>query len=134
MRRAGRFTDALNLSVRVGAGLTRVFNDRHPYALFAQINHASDLYAMGDAPQARELDEHSYRLLAEVLGEDHPDTLAAGCNLSISRSADGDTGTGDSLRLNVLRQMIAKLGERHPNCRAIREGTRLNLDIEQPLI
>ena len=83
---------------------------------------------------AKELDERTYTLLVEVLGERHPDTLAGGTNLAISLAALGDAASAESLRGYVLRQLIATLGERHPNCRSVREGIRLNCDIEQPLI
>lgn len=133
-RLAGRPAEATHLSRRAWQGLAQVFGPQHPSTLCAQLNQGNDLFATGHADAARELDEDTYRQLSDRVGDQHPDALAAGSNLAISRRMTGDSRAADSLGAQILRQMIDVLGEGHPNCRSLREGVRLNCDIEQPLI
>ncbi|MEU5908443.1 TIR domain-containing protein [Micromonospora sp. NPDC047467] len=65
-------------------------DERHPYVLVAQLNHAT---ALGDADEARRLDQHVHSLLATRYGSHHPLSRAAATNVAL--------GAGDGARLTI---------------------------------
>jgi tetratricopeptide (TPR) repeat protein len=103
---------------------------QHPYTLACQVNLANNLFDLGQYSAALELDDKTYRSLSERLGEDHPDTLAAGSNLAISRDRDGERASARDLQQTVVGISVRRLGDKHPNTKAVRDGVRLNCDIE----
>ena len=56
--------------------------DDHPDTLASANNLATDLRALGEYQQARDLDEDTLARRRRVLGDDHPDTLASANNLA----------------------------------------------------
>ncbi|MBP0451307.1 tetratricopeptide repeat protein [Kitasatospora sp. RG8] len=130
LRRAGRTAEARQLSGRALDGLGAALGDRHPYVGIAMLNHADHLALAGDPAAALALDEQAAQLLADVLGPDHPDTLAAVSNLSLGLAAAGDTARAGRLVADALARARESMGETHPVTVAIREGRRLESDIE----
>jgi hypothetical protein len=51
-----------------------VLGEDHPDTLRSASNLALDLYALGDLPAARDLDQDTLTRLRRVLGDDHPNT------------------------------------------------------------
>ncbi|WP_422771801.1 FxSxx-COOH system tetratricopeptide repeat protein [Plantactinospora sp. WMMC1484] len=128
--RAGDAATALPILTDAAERFTDVLTDDHPYTLACRLNLANARSATGDAADARRLDERSQGKLVERLGREHPTTIAATANLAISLR---DTGAGhDGQRqlrkaLELSRQVF---GDEHPNTSAIRDGQRINIDIE----
>ena len=106
----------------------------HPYTLACQINQANELYDLGEYAAALRLDEDVNTRISRVLGPEHPDTLAAANNLAISKRINGDRAGASELAQRTLVQTVRVLGEAHPNAVAVRSATRLNCDIDPPLI
>ncbi|MEU1589565.1 tetratricopeptide repeat protein [Micromonospora sp. NPDC005710] len=73
-------------------------DEHHPYLLVAELNHAT---ALGDAGEARRLDQHVHSLLDARYGPHHPLSRAAATNVALG-AGDGDRLTID-LEPLVLR-------------------------------
>jgi len=107
-----------------------ILSDDHPYTLVCQMNLNNVRHSMGELGLARRLDERNYDALRSRLSADHPIVLAAAANLAISFR---DTGAGHDARAQldeVLQRSRRVLGDDHPNTFAVRERTRINIDIE----
>jgi hypothetical protein len=98
------------------------------------MNRASQLYDLGEYAAALATDADLHARMAVVLGREHPDTLACANNLSISQNINGDRAGAAALTQETLAIAVRVLGENHPNCVAIRNGHRLNCDIDPPQI
>jgi tetratricopeptide (TPR) repeat protein len=131
-RKGGDHESARAISERVVEQFKTTLGENHPYTLACVINLTNDMYAMGEYSAARRLDEDTYARIRRALGEDHPDMLAAASNLAISRRADGDRTGGQVMRERTLVRSRHVLGDNHPNTVAVRNGERLNCDIEPP--
>ncbi|HEY1626800.1 MAG TPA: FxSxx-COOH system tetratricopeptide repeat protein [Streptosporangiaceae bacterium] len=111
-------------------GLIRIYGDRHPYTLVAEINFAADLIAHGRLGEAIQLGRETLDKCRQVLGENHPDTLMAQANLSFDEAAAGDQLSADQRRRDVLRRYEETLTLEHPEARAARDGVRLTAEID----
>ncbi|MEU7751212.1 FxSxx-COOH system tetratricopeptide repeat protein [Micromonospora sp. NPDC049171] len=87
---AGDRTGARGVLEECVGRLRERLDERHPYVLAAELNHAATL---DDSDQARRLDEQAHTLLAARYGPHHPLTTAAATNAA--RAAD------DRARLTV---------------------------------
>jgi MinD-like ATPase involved in chromosome partitioning or flagellar assembly/tetratricopeptide (TPR) repeat protein len=124
---AGRLlTDAVARFEEVLAG--------HPYTTICQMNLANAHFGAGDIDKAYELDERCLRQLrAHFANRGHPAIIAATANLVASRSASGDRPGAYALREETLPQAVETLGTDHRYVTALRDGGRINSDIE-PLV
>lgn len=93
-------------------------------------NLSSDLAAIGEVRQARQLGEKSVELHRQVRGEDHPCTMAAAANLSLDRRADGDDAGARTLHAEAMQRFEATLSPEHPWARLAADFGRQTLDIE----
>ncbi|BCB87975.1 FxSxx-COOH system tetratricopeptide repeat protein [Phytohabitans suffuscus] len=136
LRRLGDHDSYPGLSQRVVERLRTSLGPHHPYTLACQVNLANEHYDLGDYAAALDADETAYTGMASraALGRDHPDTIAAGNNLAISRRVTGDRAGGQELLQDVLARSVRVLGSDHLNTIAIRNGVRLNCDIDPPEI
>jgi tetratricopeptide (TPR) repeat protein len=122
--------EALLYDEQARKGLIRIYGDRHPYTLAANINIASDLVAQGRLGEAIQLGHETLDKCRHVLGENHPDTLMAQANLSIDEAAAGDQDSSEQRRDDVLRRYGETLTLEHPEARAARDGIRLTAEID----
>lgn len=132
VRKTGDDRRARTLSEDVVAKFRTSLGDSHPYTLACRVNLINDLHAAGEYQTAARMDEEVYALTVRALGEDHPDALASANNLSISRRSMGNVAGWRELHQDTLERSRRVLGEDHPNTRAVRDGERLNCDIEPP--
>jgi hypothetical protein len=56
--------------------------------------------------------------------------LAAAANLVASRTAGGQAEAASQLRADALRACLDRLGSDHPYAASMRDGVRINVDIE----
>ncbi len=134
LRRLGEHQSARPLAQRVVERLEASLGRDHPYTLACLINQANELFDLGDYPAALAVDEEIYPRITrpDGLGRNHPDALAAGNNLAISRRLTGDRAGAQELVQEVLTRSTRVLGADHLNTAAIRNGIRLNCDIDPP--
>ncbi|BCB82578.1 hypothetical protein GCM10022251_79570 [Phytohabitans flavus] len=134
LRRLGEAEEAGELAERVAERMETAMGRNHPYSLAVLVNRANALYDLGQYPEALAIDEDIYPRLTspEGLGPDHPDTIAAANNLAISRRINGDRASAQELIQEQLARAMRVLGADHPNTAAIRNGVRLNCDIDPP--
>ncbi|WP_405365451.1 FxSxx-COOH system tetratricopeptide repeat protein [Kitasatospora sp. NBC_00039] len=132
LRRGGRTAEARQLSGEALSGLRTALGDHHPYVGIALLNRANGLALDGGPAAALPLEEEALALLAGRLGADHPDALAAASNLALTLAATGDHDRAARTAADALARARETLGEEHPVTVAIREGVRLDRDIEQP--
>ena len=128
--RDGRPGDARQLIEDTVEHLERALGPRHPHTLVARGNLATALFELGETEAARRLDEDGYTLLRSQLDGDNPIVVAAAANLAASLGAAGDPTGAAELRADTLRICGPSFGPSHPFIVALREGTRINSDIE----
>jgi tetratricopeptide (TPR) repeat protein/cellulose biosynthesis protein BcsQ len=128
--RANEQERALTLLNEIAPKFVSALGADHPYTLTCQVNLANALWAAGRIEEVHKLDEHCYDLLRARLNHRHPVVLVAAGNLAISRLRTGDPDQAVATREEALRIATEQLGHDHPNVRAIREGSRVNVDIE----
>lgn len=130
LRAAGRAGQALPADDQASRGFIRIYDDRHPYTLSANVNYASDLAQCGRLEEAIQVGHETLGKCRLYLGEDHPDTLMAAANLSLDETAAGDRAAGERRLAEVLRGYERTLTLDHPEARAAAQGTRLTAEIE----
>ena len=132
--RAGKWVEALPLARRCVERLTAKLGSDHPYSITAAVNLANCLAAQGDLLATRQLDEEAFERFGRKLGHDHPDSLIAGANLARTVESLGDADRARSLRQRVVPVLVRRLGESHPTLLEIRDGRRIDREIEpQPV-
>jgi cellulose biosynthesis protein BcsQ/tetratricopeptide (TPR) repeat protein len=134
LRRLGQAEEAGAIAERVANRIEAALGHNHPYTLACLINRANALYDLGRYPEALAIDEEIHPLISsrQVLGPDHPDSIAAANNLAISRRLAGDRAGAQELVQDQLARATRVLGADHLNTAAIRNGIRLNCDIDPP--
>ncbi|GIH06955.1 hypothetical protein Rhe02_50220 [Rhizocola hellebori] len=130
--REGRFAEATPILEDAIDGFQARLPD-HPYTVFCQMNLANARFAAGDIETARGLDEKCIGQLRRLfVNRSHPTLLAAAANLIASMRASGDQHGADALYDNTYRIAEDNYGAQYPHTVAIREGERINSDIEPP--
>jgi tetratricopeptide (TPR) repeat protein len=130
LRRGEHQEEALLYDEQARKGLIRIYGDRHPFTLAANINYAADLAACGKLGEAIQLGQETFDKCRLALGEKHPDTLMAAANLSIDEADAGDQDSADQRLEDVLRKYQETLTLQHPEARAAAEGIRLTAEID----
>jgi tetratricopeptide (TPR) repeat protein len=132
--RNGEWAEALPLAHRCVDGLLAKLGPDHPYSITASVNLANCLAAHGDLASAQRLDTDAYERFGRRLGDDHPDALVAGANLAQTLERLGDPDQARSVRQRVLPQLVRRLGEQHPTLQEVRNGERIDRELEpQPV-
>ncbi|PTQ79593.1 tetratricopeptide repeat protein [Nitrosospira multiformis] len=93
----------------------RDLGDEHPDTLICIGQFALTLWAQGNLPVARVLQENVLKVRQRVLGEDHAQTLTAMNNLALTLAAQGDYAAARVLEEKVLEIRRQVLGEEHPD-------------------
>ncbi|WP_328464772.1 FxSxx-COOH system tetratricopeptide repeat protein [Actinoplanes sp. NBC_00393] len=130
MLRSRDYRPALDALTETVARMVDVLGADHPNTLTCQLNLSTARFGVGEIQEALSLDEACYERLRARFTDDHPTVLAAAANLATSRTATGDRDGGRALREAALRRATDKLGAAHPNVVAIRDETRITLDID----
>jgi hypothetical protein len=128
--RDGRYAEARPLIEDTAVQFAEELGSEHPYTLLCQGNLANAIFAAGEVEAAREIDERNYGLLRSLLSAGSPAVLAAAANLVASRAATGQGETAAQLRADALRACLDRLGSDHPYAVSLRDGARINNDIE----
>jgi Tetratricopeptide repeat/Domain of unknown function (DUF4062)/NB-ARC domain len=106
---------ALPLLKRSHTMYQRRLGDDNPATLASAVNLASDLSALGDFEQARQLDEDTLARSRRVRGDDHPGTLVSAGNLAIDLRALGEYEQARQLDQDTLARSRRVLGDDHPD-------------------
>ena len=139
-RQAGRVNEARELNEMALGRLRAAFRPDHPYALCCATNLANDLAASGRHDAALALSRETYELSREVRKPDSPDLpanpydLACMNNYAVDLITTGNDAEGQALQRQALDLMSRHpdLGEGHPDTKSVRDGRRLDCDIEPP--
>jgi hypothetical protein len=105
--------------------LRRSVGADHPFSLACANGLAADLYAIGEAQQAREIAADTLARSKVVRGVDHPDTLACAWNVALDA---GDDVAKDQA-LDALKKAY---GEQNPVIVLAGAEQRLETDIDPP--
>jgi MinD-like ATPase involved in chromosome partitioning or flagellar assembly len=128
--RAGRHAEVRPLIEQTAARFAEELGAEHPYTLLCQGNLANAMFATGEVGAAHEIDERNYSRLRSLLSAGSPAVLAAAANLVASREATGQAEAAAQLRTDALRACLDRLGSDHPYAASLRDGARINADIE----
>ncbi|MET3428570.1 tetratricopeptide (TPR) repeat protein [Actinoplanes tereljensis] len=128
--RDGRTEEARGPLDEAAAGFAEALGEEHPYTLLCSSNRANAMFAMGEIEAARTIDENNYTRLRSLLSAGHPAVIAAAANLVATRLAAGDQESAEKLREDALRTCLDRLGSDHPHTASLRDGARINSDIE----
>lgn len=133
-RGTGQAREAAELAQRAHDGLQGAVGEEHPYTLCAALNLANALADLGRFEEALALETAAHEGLSRRLSPSHPDTVIAESNLSITLRALGRVREADQRLRRAEAAIVEKLGANHPNTEAIRNGMRINRDLEpQPI-
>jgi MinD-like ATPase involved in chromosome partitioning or flagellar assembly len=128
--RDGRHAEVRPLIEETAARFAEELGTEHPYTLLCQGNLANTMFAVGEVAAAHEIDERNYSQLRTLLSAGSPAVLAAAANLVASHEALGQPDTAAQLRTDALRACLDRLGTDHPYAASLRDGVRINADIE----
>jgi hypothetical protein len=79
--------------------------------LYGMADLAGTVYAQGDLPGARKLEEQVLEARERLLGKEHPDTLMAMNNLAVTLYAQGELAGARKLQKQVLEGRRRLLGK-----------------------
>ncbi|HEU5110609.1 MAG TPA: tetratricopeptide repeat protein, partial [Micromonosporaceae bacterium] len=128
--RDGRHAQARSLIDETAEQFAEELGVEHPYTLLCRGNLANAMFAAGEVEAAHEIDEDNYLRLRALVSAGSPAVLAAAANLVASREATGDRDGAAQLRSDALRACLERLGTDHPYAVSLRDGERINSDIE----
>jgi tetratricopeptide (TPR) repeat protein len=111
-------------------GLIRIYGDRHPFTLAANVNYAADLAGCGNLGEAIQIGDATLDKCRDSLGETHPDTLMAAANLSIDELTAGNKAMARRRLADVLDKYETTLTMEHPEARQAAQGKRITAEIE----
>ncbi|MFJ3669814.1 FxSxx-COOH system tetratricopeptide repeat protein [Streptomyces sp. NPDC090106] len=116
------------------AALRTVLGERHPHTLACSVNLANVLAELGESARAEELEKAAVAGFSSAVGASHPDTVAARANLAVTQRALGRAQESHALRAGALADFERVLGAEHPHTVTVREGGRIHLDLEPPVV
>ena len=76
------------------------------------------------------LERETISRLEQVLGPDHPDTLICRANLVVTMRGAGRDKEAKDAKAKILSDFSQVLGTGHPDAVQLREGQRINRDLE----
>lgn len=110
--------EARELARLAAARYRRIFGERNPLTLAAEVNLAITLRALGDR-RAGETDRMTLAELCQVLGDDHPYTLAAANNYAVDLALANDVLSARELLRRTLTTSRLARGKDHPDTLAV---------------
>jgi hypothetical protein len=110
--------------------MRRKLGEMHPYTLAAAVNRANCFGDAGEFAAAEGLECETISRLERVLGPDHPDTLICRANLVVTLRGAGREQEAKEQRAKILSDFSKVLGTGHPDAVQLREGQRINRDLE----
>ncbi|GAA2036278.1 hypothetical protein GCM10009839_41440 [Catenulispora yoronensis] len=99
----------------------------HPFTALCALNLAAVLRALGDADEARRLDEQAIATLTGKLGEQHRFTVAARVGLARDLALAGDLPEAIAEGTRTLEELRAVYGPEHPY--TLQGAANLSLDL-----
>lgn len=134
LRGCGEVRRARELMEGTLATLRTVLGERHPSTLACAVNLANILAELGEPARTEDLERMAVAGLQAALGPRHPDTVASRADLGVTLRALGRIPEADQLRDDALADFVRLLGAEHPHTVSVREGKRIHLDREPPLV
>jgi tetratricopeptide (TPR) repeat protein len=130
LRCIGRPDEAYRLADDTLTRMRDELGETHPLTLDCAVNVANCLGDAGDLDAAERLERETVTQLTSVLGADHPDTLVCQANLAVTLRDAGRDREARDLKAKVLAELARVLGAGHPDTLQLREGQRINRDLE----
>jgi hypothetical protein len=130
LRSTGRLVEAHRLAADTLARMRDKLSEKHPETLACAVNVANCLGDSGKQDEAEDLERKTVDQLTGVLGAKHPDTLVCQANLAVTLRAAGRDREAKDLKTRVLAELTQVLGASHPDAVQLREGQRINRDLE----
>ena len=110
--------------------MRRKLGETAPVTLACAVNLANCLGDAGELDAAEALERETVSQLTQVLGAEHPDTLVCQANLAVTLREAGRDREAKDLKAKVLADCRQVLGTGHPDAIQLREGQRINRDLE----
>ena len=130
LRSSGQLEEALALTEDTLRRMRKKLGEMHPLTLSCAINLANCLGDTGELATAEALERETMSRMSKVLGRDHPDILVCQADLVVTlRDAKRDKEAKE-LKARVLAEFTRVLGTGHPDAIQLREGQRINRDLE----
>jgi CO dehydrogenase nickel-insertion accessory protein CooC1 len=130
LRCIGQLDEALQLTEDTLRRMRQKLGEMHPVTLSCAINLANCLADAGELATAEALERETISRLGTVLGRDHPDVLACQADLIVTLRDAGRSKEAKELKAKVLVDFGRVLGAGHPDAVQLREGQRINRDLE----
>ncbi len=130
LRSIGRLDEAQRLAEDTLTRMRGKLGELHPLTLACAVNVANCLGDAGDLTAAEALERETVAQLGKVLGARHPDTLVCQANLAVTLRETGRDREAKDLRAQVLAELSQVLGASHPDAIQLRDGQRINRDLE----
>ncbi|HEY2521973.1 MAG TPA: FxSxx-COOH system tetratricopeptide repeat protein [Streptosporangiaceae bacterium] len=130
LRSIGRLEEAHRLAENTLTRMRSKLGETHPLTLACAVNVANCLGDAGKLDAAEALEQETITQLTSVLGARHPDTLVCQANLAVTLRDSGRDREAKDLRAQVLAELSQVLGASHPDAIQLREGQRINRDLE----
>jgi tetratricopeptide (TPR) repeat protein len=130
LRSIGRLDEAHRLADDTLTRMRGKLGETHPLTLACAVNVANCLGDAGKLDAAEGLAQETVAQLTTILGARHPDTLVCQANLAVTLRDAGRDREAKDLRSQVLAELAQVLGAGHPDMSQLREGQRINRDLE----
>ena len=130
LRCDNRLDEAYALAEETSRRMRRKLGEMHPLALACAVNLANCLGDSGELAAAEALERETISRLGTVLGHDHPDVLACQAGLAVTLRDAGRDQEAKELKAKVLLEFSRVLGAGHPDAAQLREGQRINRNLE----
>ncbi|WP_031480782.1 FxSxx-COOH system tetratricopeptide repeat protein [Streptomyces bicolor] len=130
LRGTGEITKAGKVLEQNFAILREVLGEHHPYTLASAVNLANVLAEQGGLHEAEELERMAMAGFRSALGPKHPDTVVSCANLAVTLRELGRIPEADQLRESAEADLRWLLGEDHPHIVSVRDGKRIDRDLE----
>ena len=130
LRSSDQLDEALKLTEDTMRRMRRKLGEMHPLTLSCAINLANCFGDAGELAAAEALERETISRLEKALGHDHPDILACQAGLAVTLRHAGRDREARDLKAKVLADFTRVLGTGHPDAVQLREGQRINRDLE----
>ena len=130
LRSVGRPGEARRLAEDTLTRMRDKLGEAHPLTLACAVNVANCLGDTDELEAAEMLERETVTQLVKVVGARHPDTLVCQANLAVTLRDTGREREAKDLRAQVMAELAQVLGAGHPDVIQLREGQRINRDLE----
>ncbi|WP_261561454.1 FxSxx-COOH system tetratricopeptide repeat protein [Frankia tisae] len=128
----GSTITAIQLAEQTVERLRTSLPEDHPFIFYCTANLANCYYDANNFIRAHELDQNVESHLRAKLGNGHPLTMLVAANHAASLTKTGQESTGLAVRESALTDLEASLGSDHPSTERVRNGVRIDLEIDPP--